>query len=542
MKTMKTFSFWFLAALAMLAVSCDDKNDNGDGGGNGGGNGNGNGNEEVYTTLGTQQSKDNAGNLLANTYDLGNGNQEYAFKGDVTLDASKKYLLRGWVYITEGSSITIPAGTVIFGDKDTKAALIIERGGKIHATGTAEKPIIFTSEQPIGSRKPGDWGGLIICGKAKNNLNEMQIEGGPRTKHGGSDDADNSGELQYVRVEFAGYPFKTDQEINGITFGSVGSGTKIDHLQVSYSNDDSYEWFGGTVDCKYLVAYHGWDDDFDTDNGFSGKVQYALGVRHPKIADQSLSNGFESDNNADAKTVEPYTTTRFCNVTLIGPMAQDDAFFNTSYDVSNPGAAYIDGGGLFPNNGSRLGQYQAGVQVRRNSRLSLQNAVIAGYPVGVIIENDKLAGTQENATSTGSTFKNVFLAGYQDNAADTKFDNKTAQSFGILGSDINKKWQDSRSSDGKTFTEGQKSFSHEYLLAAGRGNQFYASIDDLMLNQPNSLLSNPNYGPKSGSPLLSVAAADGFTDSGFAGAFKSDAEADNWMAGWTSFTPQTTVY
>ena len=115
----------------------------------------------------------------------------------------------------------------------------------------------------------------------------------------------------------------THQEINGITFGSVGSGTKIDHLQVSYSNDDSYEWFGGTVDCKYLVAYHGWDDDFDTDNGFSGKVQYALGVRHPKIADQSLSNGFESDNNADAKTVEPYTTTRFCNVTLVGPMAQD---------------------------------------------------------------------------------------------------------------------------------------------------------------------------------------------------------------------------
>ena len=543
MKTMKKISLMLMAALAMLAVSCDDKNDGGDnGGGDNGGGGSGSGNEEVYTTLGTQQSKDNAGNLLANTYDLGNGNQEYAFKGDVTLDASKKYLLRGWVYITDGSSITIPAGTVIFGGQDTKAALIIERGGKIHATGTADKPIIFTSEQPAGSRKPGDWGGLIICGKAKNNLNEMQIEGGPRTKHGGSDDADNSGELQYVRVEFAGYPFKTDQEINGITFGSVGSGTKIDHLQVSYSNDDSYEWFGGTVDCKYLVAYHGWDDDFDTDNGFSGKVQYALGVRHPKIADQSLSNGFESDNNADAKTVEPYTTTRFCNVTLVGPMAQDGAFFNTSYDVSNPGTAYIDGGGLFPNNGSRLGQYQAGVQVRRNSRLSLQNAVIAGYPVGVIIENDKLAGTQENATNTGSTFKNVFLAGYQDNAADTKFGNKTAQSFGILGSDINKKWQDSRSSDGKTFTEGQKSFSHEYLLAAGRGNQFYATIDDLMLNQPNSLLSNPNYGPKSGSPLLSVAAADGFADSGFAGAFKSDAEADNWMAGWTSFTPQTNVY
>lgn len=100
----------------------------------------------------------------------------------------------------------------------------------------------------------------------------QQIEGGPRTKHGGNDDADNSGILRYVRVEFAGYPFQKDKEINGITFGSVGSGTTIDHLQVSYSNDDSYEWFGGNVNCKYLVAYNGWDDEFDTDNGFSGKV------------------------------------------------------------------------------------------------------------------------------------------------------------------------------------------------------------------------------------------------------------------------------
>lgn len=519
----------------MLATGCSKDSDSGNSGGNG--------NKEVYTSLGTEQSTDAKGNLIPNTYDLGNGNQEYPFEGNVSLDASKKYRLRGWVYITDGSSLTIPAGTIIMGEKETKAALIIERGGKIHATGTAQKPIVFTSSQPAGSRKPGDWGGIVICGKAKNNLQEMQIEGGPRTKHGGNNDADNSGELQYVRCEFAGYPFKTDQEINGITLGSVGNGTKIDHVQVSYSNDDSFEWFGGTVNCNYLVAYHGWDDDFDTDNGFSGKVQYALGIRHPKIADQSVSNGFESDNNADAKTIEPYTTARFCNITLIGPMSQDATFFNLSFDANKPdNASYINGGGMFPNNGSRLGQFQAGIQIRRNSRLSIQNSVVTGYPVGAIIENDKIAGTQENATRTGNAIKNVFFGGYINNTADAVFDNKTPQLYGIVGSDINKKWQDSKSTDGKTFATGQVSFSHAYVLTADRNNHLYADATELLLKQPNSLVDAPNYGPQAGSPLRTVATAEGFENSNFAGAFRSDADADNWTTGWTSFTPQTNVY
>ncbi len=534
MKTKKNLSWMLLAALALTFGSCNKNNDTPDPD-----DPDTPPSTEYYTTLGTKASE-----VVPGTYELGNGEQEYPFKGDVTLDASKKYLLRGWVYITEGSSITIPAGTVILGEKDTKAALIIERGGKIHATGTADKPIVFTSAQEPGSRRPGDWGGLILCGKARNNLTEMQIEGGPRTKHGGSDDADNSGEIQYVRVEFAGYPFKTDQEINGITFGSIGSGTKVDHLQVSYSNDDSYEWFGGTVDCKYLVAYHGWDDDFDTDNGFSGKVQYALGVRHPKLADQSLSNGFESDNNADAKTVEPFTTARFCNVTLVGPMGQDPDFFNISFDANKPdGASYINGGGLFPNNGSRLGQYQAGVQIRRNSRLTFQNSVILGFPVGAIIENDKLKGTQENAEATGNTFRNVFFAGYTDNAADAKFDHQTVGAAPILAADANKKWQDTYCNDGKTLTEGTVSFTHSYVLLSARNNHVLASIDDLKLAQPNSLIAGANYGPQADSPLLNgISAAEGFDDSAFAGAFKSDADADNWMLGWTNFDPQNTVY
>ena len=216
---------------------------------------------------------------------------------------------------------------------------------------------MLTSAQAKGSRKPGDWGGLIVCGKARNNQTEMTIEGGPRTKHGGNDDNDNSGVFSYMRVEFAGYPLRTDQEINGVTFGSVGRGTTVENIQVSYSNDDSFEWFGGSVNCKRLIAFHGWDDDFDTDNGYSGKLQYLLAVRNPKIADVSRSNGFESDNNKDGNDVSPFTECVFSNVTFVGPLGQDAAFANTT--------DYINGGTYNPNNGSQLGVFQAAMQIRR---------------------------------------------------------------------------------------------------------------------------------------------------------------------------------
>ena len=349
----------------------------------------------LVLTLGiTACSDDNGGNgdngdddgdnlsdiLFENGTQLGNGADEMEINGNYKLPKGV-YVMKGWLYITDGSSLEIEAGTVIKGDKATKAAIIAEPGGKLIARGRQDAPIVFTSNEPVGSRKPGDWGGIILCGKAVNNQGKMTIEGGLRTEHGGNDNADNSGVLSYVRVEFAGNPFDTDQEINGVTFGSVGSGTQVDHVQVSYSNDDSFEWFGGSVNCKYLVAYHGWDDDFDTDNGFSGKVQFCLGVRNPGIADQSISNGFESDNNGNGTTQEPFTKTVFSNVTFVGPVGQDPAFQNTT--------EYIKGNGLNPNNGSRLGQFQAAIQIRRNSHLSCFNSVAMGYPVGLLIENDK---------------------------------------------------------------------------------------------------------------------------------------------------------
>jgi hypothetical protein len=467
--------------------------------------------------------------LIVNNVINSKGIQEFELKGTNTIKKGT-YFLKGWCYIPSGSTLTIEPGTIIKGDKDTKAALIVEPGGKLYAQGTKDAPIVFTSAQSVGNRKPGDWGGVIVCGKARNNQGTMQIEGGPRTVHGGNDDADNSGIISYVRIEFAGYPFKTDQEINGLTFGSVGSGTQVDHVQVSYSNDDSYEWFGGSVNCKYLVAYHGWDDEFDTDDGFSGHCQFLLGVRNPKIADQSLSNGFESDNNASGSSQSPYTTAVFSNVTFVGPIGQSADFANTS--------DYINGGSLYPNNGSRTGVFQAAMQIRRNSKLSCFNTVAMGYPCGLLLDVDK--GDPNSLTFA----KN----------GDLKLQHIVFAQMGAIGSDVNSKkfpGKDVESDNGQEsgWNGSNVSNSHTFFLLAANKNSYYNNISDLKLSQPNSLLSSPNYGPMTGSPLLNAAEFTDtllnnsfFTKVSYIGAFASNNSADDWMSGWTNFDPQNTRY
>lgn len=455
-----------------------------------------------------------------------NGIQEYNITGNHTL-AKGTYRMKGWCYITNGSTLTIEPGTIIKGDKDTKASLIVEPGGKLIAQGTKDAPIVFTSASAPGSRKPGDWGGLIICGKARNNQGTMQIEGGPRTTHGGSDDTDNSGVISYVRVEFAGYPFKTDQEINGVTFGSVGSGTQVDHVQVSYSNDDSFEWFGGAVNCKYLIAYHGWDDEFDTDDGFSGNCQFLLSVRNPKIADQSCSNGFESDNNANGGTESPYTKCVFSNVTFVGPMGQASDFANNT--------SYINAGNLNPNNGSKTGPFQAAMQVRRNSKLNCFNSVAMGYPVGLLLDVEKGNPGSLSFAQTG----------------DLKLQHIVFAQMGVIGSDVNKDMTDTQSATGKkdNLVSGTQSNSHTFFSLASNKNSYYKTIAELKLNQPSSMSASPNYGPSTGSPLLggadftdSFLSSSFFTKVSYIGAFASDSASDNWTAGWTNFDPQNTAY
>ncbi|HEX2617013.1 MAG TPA: hypothetical protein VHL57_05680, partial [Flavobacteriales bacterium] len=306
---------------------------------------------------------------------------------DRTLTADHKYQLSGFVYVESGVTLTIEPGTVIFGDKVTKATLVIKRGGKIHAVGTPTSPIVFTSGEEAGSRDYGDWGGIIICGRANNNQpgGEALIEGGPDATYGGAgspNDADDSGMMQYVRIEFPGIPFQPNQEINGLTLGAVGSATTIDHIQVSYSGDDSYEWFGGAVNAKYIVAFRGWDDDFDTDNGFRGKVQFAVSMRDHNIADQSGSNSFESDNDASGSGTSPFTMPVFSNVSVFGPMTESTDAPNTLF--------------------------KRGAHIRRNSRCNVHNSLIAGFPTGLLVDGSL---SEANATNNDLQVRNTIIAG-----------------------------------------------------------------------------------------------------------------------------------
>ena len=484
------------------------------------------------------------------------------------------YTMCGWIYVADGAELTIEPGTIIkcsdYNYDGVKSAsgtsLIIKMGGKIYAEGTPEEPIVFTSAMPKGQRQATDWGGIILLGRAKNNQGTMMIEGGVDAAHGGDDDDDDSGIMSYCRLEFGGYPYALDNEINGLTFGSVGRGTTIDHIQVSYCGDDSFEWFGGSVNCKYLVAYHGWDDEFDTDNGFSGKMQFLLSVRDPKIGDQSNSNGFESDNNATGSTQTPFTTAVFSNVTIIGPMGQDPNFNN--YDILfNPSSLpvgltpYITGynwgtstGAAFP---IRTGIFQAAMQIRRNSRMSCFNSVLTGYPVGLMIVPGNASsgnttnygqGSHEAAENGDFKIMNTFFAG-----------------MGMTGADV-----DSKSHAWVGLGPAGYNYSANYFVRPALNNTLYepaddsyesivASIELLKFKKFQSkLLPVPATGiapndpaadwrPVAGSPLIgggdftdALLNDPFFTPVDYAGAFAD--ENDDWMEGWTNFDPQNTDY
>lgn len=314
---------------------------------------------------------------------------------NTTWSTGQVVLLQGPIYVKNNAVLTIQPGVVVLGSKVAAgSALIITRGSQIQAVGTVSQPIVFTSDQAPGARGLGDWGGLVILGNAPLNYTNgvNYIEGLPQgsdTQYGGGTSPnpnDNSGTLKYVRIEFGGYVYQPNQEINGLTFGAVGAATQVDYVQVSFTNDDGFEWFGGNVSAKHLVSYRNLDDDFDTDNGWSGFVQYAIAIRDPQIADNpivSTSEGFESDNDANGTSATPKTAGIFSNVTIIGPYR------------GVPTASVAVG-------------YRRALRLRRNTELKVFNSLFMDTDRGIHIDG---SATETNAANGTLKFKNNIIAG-----------------------------------------------------------------------------------------------------------------------------------
>jgi hypothetical protein len=408
---------------------------------------------------------------------------------DVTLTATKKYLLRGFVNVNPPATITIPAGTIIFGEQSSKGTLIINRGAKINAQGTAASPIVFTSQLPPGQRGPGDWGGIIIAGNASINVpgGSATLEGGTETTYGGGatpNDDDSSGVMRYVRLEFPGIAFLPDNEINGLTMGGVGRKTVLEYIQVSYCGDDSFEWFGGTVNGKYLISFKPVDDDFDTDFGFRGRLQFGLSVRDPNIADISGSNGFESDNDGTGTVNAPRTQPIFSNYTMIGPMPDTSATANSNH--------------------------RRGIHLRRSTLTSIYNSIFMGYRTGALLD-----GTNVVNAATGDTLQ--------------------------IRNSI---WAGMRAANGITTTVS--SFDAEaWYATTAYGNRRYVQPSEVMLTDPFNL-TTPNPVPLTGSPALSGASfsptrlQDPFFEvTTHIGAFGTGAR---WDSAWTNYDPQNTSY
>jgi hypothetical protein len=422
--------------------------------------------------------------------DSGSGNtdpaDEHLLTG--TIDQSRTltkgtYTLRGYVYVNNGATLTIEAGSIIKSDVTEKGALIIERGSRLIAEGRADAPIVFTSGKNAGERAQGDWGGIILLGKAPTNRPTSPapiIEGGVNRPYGGTDANDNSGILKYVRIEFSGIAAEPNSEINGLTCGGVGAGTILENIQCSYGADDSYEFFGGTVNAKNLIAFATYDDDFDFDFGYSGKIQFGVSLRD-KPCDTDQANGIECDNDGTGTTTAPITKPYLSNFTFIGP-----------YDTT--GSSALHG---FSN------------RWRRSTRFILRNSLLIGHRLaGFSIESAASATDYKNGESQ---FKNNIVAVYKD---PYKAD---AAAAGVI-----------------TAAQMQTKAESEGCLTL-------AKREDVQLTDPFNL-NAPNFLPKAGSPALSgvdFTGIDGFfTTTTYRGAFGTT----NWAQGWASFTPKTNTY
>ena len=231
-------------------------------------------------------------------------------KGTVTLDATKEYQLTGKLVVANGAKLVVPAGTTIVGINGTSSYIAVAQGGQIEVNGTATNPVVFTGK----AQTPGCWGGLVLCGKAPINKAGTATSEVADLPYGGSDAADNSGSIKYLRIEYAGALFSADKEFNGLSLFGVGNGTTIDYVQLHNGSDDGIEFFGGTVNTSHIVSTKNEDDQFDWTEGYSGTNNFWYAKENTSIGNR----GIEADNNADNHTATPNSNPTINNLTLIG--------------------------------------------------------------------------------------------------------------------------------------------------------------------------------------------------------------------------------
>ncbi len=395
---------------------------------------------------------------------------------------TKAYRVSGLVYVRNNATLTIEPGTFVIGMPGSQppSAIVVTRSGRIVANGTRSRPIIMTSSQPFGQRKPGDWGGLILLGRATNNwpTGEGPIEGlpdAPDSRYGGNDDAHDCGTLRYVRVEFAGAEFQPNNEVNGITWGSCGTKTVSEYLQVSYGFDDAFEWFGGTNDAKYLVATYARDDYFDGQIGWRGRVQHAVAL----VNADNGNRGFEMDNNETNHALRPLNAPKFYNVTLVG--AGDR--FTQSAD---------EGTGV------------AGIFLRRGAGGVFNNIISYNWiTAGIDLRDTR---TLENLDSGDLTMDGILL------------------------------WDNGKAANRPNTLEGQVTSAAGPFARGERGRGRNFLVADPMLRRPFEY-SDPDFRPRLGSPVFRAnwvqPPDDGFFDqwATWIGAFGDV----NWTEEWTNF-------
>jgi hypothetical protein len=288
--------------------------------------------------------------------------------GTVNWTSNFYYVLRGAVFVNEGATLNIAAGTRVIGEAGSVGTLIVLRGGRLNAIGTRTAPIVFTSDQAEGNRARGDWGGIILNGRAPVNLEGGEGAGeGDTGVYGGNNPNDTSGTMRYVRIEFAGVEFSPDNELNGLALQGVGRGGSYEFIQVHMNRDDAFEWFGGTADIKYAVASNAADDSFDWTFGWSGRAQFVAITQRGDDAD----NAIEADNNEFNNNLLPRSNPQIYNMTMCGDPDRNEG-----------------------PEGPR------GANFRRGTAFTLRNFLVTGFKtVGLQISDTSTSAQVDNGTT-----------------------------------------------------------------------------------------------------------------------------------------------